>query len=62
MRGADWKYKDLDYNVKAAVDVILLNMVAEFPDLFHIKNDPFRVARLNNGKAWFGPIVLGPNN
>ena len=48
---------DLDHNIRSAVDQIILGAVTEFPDLFSIRNEPFRINVLENGKAWFGEIA-----
>mgnify|MGYP003664976395 FL=1 len=48
---------DLDHNIRSAVDQIILGAVTEFPDLFSIRNEPFRINVLENGRAWFGEIA-----
>jgi phage tail-like protein len=48
---------DIDHNIRSAVDSIILGAVKEFPHLFSIRNEPFRVNVLENGKAWFGEVA-----
>tara|TARA_R110002012_G_scaffold88992_4_gene218668 strand:+ start:18652 stop:25050 length:6399 start_codon:yes stop_codon:yes gene_type:complete len=48
---------DLDHNIRSAVDQIILGAVTEFPHLFSIRNEPFRVNVLENGRAWFGEVA-----
>jgi len=49
---------DMDFNIRIAVDTILLDTVRHFPELFIIKNEPFRVTVLEDGTAWFGEVAL----
>lgn len=45
-----------DQTIRAAVDNILKRAVERFPTHFFIKNEPFRVHILNDGRGYFGPI------
>jgi len=46
-----------DNNVRAAVDCILRNAVQRYPQLFFVRNEPFRVNILDSGEAYFGPVI-----
>tara|TARA_R110001583_G_scaffold59799_1_gene177816 strand:- start:74109 stop:80393 length:6285 start_codon:yes stop_codon:yes gene_type:complete len=46
-----------DFNIRLGVDSVLKQLITHFPDNFVVRNQPFRVTRLVNGKAWFGPII-----
>ena len=52
---------DMDVNIRTVVDNILLRCVRVFPELFAIKNQPFRVNITESGRAWFGSVHQMPN-
>lgn len=48
---------DIDFNLRAAVDYIMKILVTFVPENFYVRNEPFRVNLLEDGTAWFGPVI-----
>ena len=53
--------QNMDINIRACVDALIKGAIEQFPHLFILKNEPFRISILQNGQGYFGESQEHPH-